>query len=173
MKNMILVDLETQDFDVRTGIYEVACLVIEDYRVVDQLYLAKKIDGYTGSTRYGFGHHNISRDRDSIARFKAFLAKYPYPLVAHNAPFDRKFLLYYRWIDRNYPAYCSIQAIKREISHLRSYSLQNLIRHFNIGEEVDHTAMSDTMNLYKLLCIVRPGTWVPLGEAYNTGSFTG
>ncbi len=173
MKNMILVDLETQDFDVRSGIYEVACLVIEDYRVVDQLYLAKKIDGYTGSTKYGFGHHNICRDKDSIARFHAFLATYPYPLVAHNASFDRKFLLYYRWIDRNYPAYCSIQAIKREISHLRSYSLQNLIQHFHIAEEVEHTAMSDTMNLYKLLCKVRPGTWVPLGQAYNTDSFTG
>ena len=42
MNNMILIDLETQDFDVRSGIYEVACLAVEDYRVVDQLYLGKK-----------------------------------------------------------------------------------------------------------------------------------
>ncbi len=168
MKNMILIDLETQNFDVRTGIYEVACLVIEDYRVVDQLYLGKKIDGYTGSTRYGYGHHNISRDKECIGRFKAFIAKYPYPLVAHNATFDRKFLLYYRWIDRNYPAYCSIQAIKRKIQYLPSYSLQNLIRHFRIAEEVEHTAMSDTMNLFKLLCIVRPESWIPLSQSAST-----
>ena len=173
MKNMILIDLETQNFDVRTGIFEVACLVIEDYRVVDQLYLGKKIDGYTGSTRFGFGHHNISRDKDSIGRFRAFITKYPYPLVAHNASFDRKFLLYYRWIDTSYPTYCSIQAIKREISYLPSYSLQNLIQHYNIGHEVEHTAMSDTMNLYKLLCAVKPRTWVRMGEPYGTGSYTG
>lgn len=168
MKNMILIDLETQNFDVRTGIYEVACLVIEDYRVVDQLYLGKKIDGYTGSTRYGYGHHNICRDKECISQFKAFIAKYPYPLVAHNATFDRKFLLYYRWIDRNYPAYCSIQAIKRKIRYLPSYSLQNLIRHFHIAEEVDHTAMSDTMNLYKLLCVVKPEHWIPLSQSAKT-----
>lgn len=173
MKNMILIDLETQNFDVRSGIYEVACVVVEDYRVVDQLYLGKKIDGYTGSTRYGYGHHNICRDRESIGRFKDFIAKYPYPLVAHNASFDRKFLLYYRWIDRDYPTYCSIQAIKGKIPYLPSYSLQNLIRHYRIGDEVEHTAMSDTMNLYKLLCIVRPEIWIPLEQAVKTDSSAG
>lgn len=167
MKNMILIDLETQNFDVKSGIYEVACMVIEDYRVVDQLYLGKKIDGYLGSTKYGYGFHNICRDKEYIEKFKAFITRYPYPLVAHNCPFDRKFLLYYRWIDRSYPAYCSIQAIKREMSWLPSYSLQNLIRHFQIAEEVEHAALSDTINLYKVLCAVRPKTWIPVGESYR------
>ena len=42
---MLLIDLETQNFPVESGIYEVACLVVENYEVVDQLYLGKEIPG--------------------------------------------------------------------------------------------------------------------------------
>ena len=41
MEKMILVDLETQDFRVETGIYEVACMVIEDDQIVETLYLPR------------------------------------------------------------------------------------------------------------------------------------
>ncbi|WP_260508333.1 hypothetical protein [Listeria booriae] len=39
MDNMILIDIETQSFNVESGIYEVACLVVENYNIVDSLYL--------------------------------------------------------------------------------------------------------------------------------------
>lgn len=164
LDKMVLIDLETQDFSVKTGIFEVACLAVEDYEIVDRLYLGKEIPGYTGKKNYGFGFYNISRDQECIRKFQAFMQKYPYPMVAHNCSFDRKFLVYYQWLPEDYPAYCSISAIKKADSTLGSYALNNLVRHFGVAEEVEHTAMSDIENLYKLLKILKPQTWKLLGN---------
>jgi DNA polymerase III epsilon subunit-like protein len=165
---MILIDLETQDFSVHSGIYEVACLVVENLEVVDQLYLGKEIPGYKGSKRYGFGFYDISRDDEYISRFREFLGKYPYPIVAHNCPFDRKFLVHYEWIAEDYPAYCSMRAIRKADSTPGSYALQNLVRHYDVAEEVEHTALSDIENVYKILRIVKPKIWLPVGAQSKT-----
>lgn len=165
MEKMLLVDLETQNYPVESGIYEVACLVIENYEVVDKLYLGKKIDGYKGKTTYGHGFHNIANDSYYINKFKDFLSKYNYPLVAHNCSFDRKFLAHYKWIDEDYPCYCSIQAVKKEVPGLPSYSMENLIKHFNIKNKANHTAMSDTECLLELLQIVKPKIWKKMGSS--------
>ncbi|MHB9148365.1 MAG: BRCT domain-containing protein [Candidatus Amoebophilus sp.] len=167
---MLLIDLETQDFPVESGIYEVACLVVENYEVVDQLYLGKEIPGYTGEKRYGFGFYDISEDEEHVGKFKEFLNKYPYPIVAHNCPFDRKFLAYYQWIVEGYPAYCSMRAIRMADNTLGSYALHNLVKHYNVCERVEHTAMSDIENVYKILKIVKPHTWLPVGTQLRTKS---
>jgi DNA polymerase III epsilon subunit-like protein len=160
---MVLIDLETQDFRVETGIYEVACLAVENYEIVDKLYIGKEIPGYTGRKNYGFGFYNISKDEESMNKFKEFMKKYPYPIVAHNCSFDRKFLVYYQWLPEDYPAYCSIRAIKSANNTLDSYALHNLVRYFGVADGVEHTAMSDIENLYRILKIVKPQTWLPLG----------
>lgn len=164
MDKMVLIDLETQDFRVQTGIYEVACLAVEDYEIVDKLYLGKEIPGYTGRKNYGFGFYNISKDPEYISKFQKFMEKYPFPIVAHNCSFDRKFLVYYQWLPEDYPAYCSIRAIKSANDSLDSYALHNLVRYFGVADQVEHTAMSDIENLYRILKIVRPQTWLPLGS---------
>ncbi len=148
MDKMILIDLETQDFSVKSGIYEVACLVVENYEIVDKLYLGKKIPNYKGIKGYGYGFYDISEDINYMNNFKDFLKKYPYPLVAHNCPFDRKFLVYYEWIKEDYPAYCSMRALRNSNQQLDSYSLQNLVRHYGIAEQVEHNSMSDVENVY-------------------------
>jgi DNA polymerase III epsilon subunit-like protein len=163
LDKMILIDLETQDFSVHSGIYEVACLVVENFEVVDQLYLGKEILGYKGDRRYGFGFYNISQDEEHVHRFREFINKYPYPIVAHNCPFDRKFLVHYEWIAEDYPAYCSMRAIKMVDNTLGSYALQNLVRHYKVADEVEHTAMSDIENVYKILKLIKPQKWVPVG----------
>lgn len=171
MDKMILVDLETQDFSVHSGIYEVACLVVENYEVVDQLYLGKEISSYKGERRYGFGFYDISEDEKYIKLFKEFLEKYPYPIVAHNCPFDRKFLVYYEWISESHPTYCSMRAIRMADGSLGSYALQNLVNHYNIADEVEHTALSDIENVYKVLKIVKPQTWLPVGVHANNNHY--
>jgi DNA polymerase III alpha subunit (gram-positive type) len=163
LDKMILIDLETQDFSVYSGIYEVACLVVENFEVVDQLYLGKEIPGYKGDRRYGFGFYNISQEDEYLEKFRAFLNKYPYPIVAHNCPFDRKFLVHYEWIEQDYPAYCSMRAIKMADNSLGSYALHNLVKHYRVADEVEHTAMSDIENVYKILKLVKPKTWLPVG----------
>lgn len=163
MDKMILIDLETQYFTVESGIYEVACLVVENYKIVDKLYLGKEVEGYTGEKAYGFGFHDISEDEETIENFKNFISKYNYPIVAHNCPYDRKFLTYYDWIPSDYPAYCSMRAIRNENKGLTSYKLKYLIDVYEINEKPLHTAMSDTESLFELLNKVRPSTWIPVG----------
>lgn len=160
---MLLIDLETQNFPVETGIYEVACLVVENYEIVDKLYLGKDIQGYIGDKNYGFGFHDISKDEEYINKFKEFLDKYPYPIVAHNCPFDKKFLMYYQWITEDYPTYCSMRAIRMTDSTLKSYALHNLVKYYKVAKAVEHTAMSDIENVYKILKILKPHTWLPVG----------
>lgn len=167
---MLLIDLETQDFLVESGIYEVACLVVENYEIVDQLYLGKEIPDYKGERTYGFGFYDISEDEEHISIFKNFLTKYPYPIVAHNCPFDRKFLVHYQWIADDYPAYCSMRAIRMADNTLGSYALHNLVKYYKVCMKVDHTAMSDIDNVYKILKVVRPQTWLPVGTKLRSKS---
>ncbi|WP_242655252.1 BRCT domain-containing protein [Clostridium cellulovorans] len=169
---MILIDLETQDFSVTSGIYEVACLVVENYEIIDKLYLGKEIPDYKGKRNYGFGFYNISGDTEYITKFKEFLKKYPYPIVAHNCPFDRKFLVYYQWITDDYLAYCSMRAIRMANKMLDSYALQNLVKHYEVADEVKHTAMSDIENVYKILKIVKPQIWLPVGTSSKSRSYS-
>lgn len=171
MDKMILIDLETQDFSVHSGIYEVACLVIENYEVIDELYLGNEIPNYKGEKRYGFGFYDISEDDKYVSKFKDFFKKYPYPIVAHNCPFDRKFLTYYQWIEEDYPAYCSMRAIRMADNTLGSYALQNLVNHYRVSDEVAHTAMSDIRNVYEILKIVRPQTWLTVGTKFRSKSY--
>lgn len=171
MDKMLLIDLETQDFSVHSGIYEVACLVVEDFEVVDKLYLGKEIPGYTGERKYGFGFYDISEDEEHVNKFKEFITRYPYPIVAHNCPFDRKFLVYYQWISEDYPTYCSMRAIRMQDNTLGSYALHNLVNHYGVANEVEHTAMSDIENVYKILKILKPQTWVPVGAQLKSKSY--
>lgn len=163
MERMLLIDLETQSYRVESGIYEVACLAVENYEVVDSLYLAEEIDGYIAPRVYGYGYHDISQNDEYIIKFRDFLSKYPYPLIAHNCPFDKKFLLYYGWVDEDYPFYCSMRAIRRENGSFESYAMRELVRHFGIAENTDHRAMSDVENLYTLLKLIKPQEWIPVG----------
>jgi len=138
-------------------------LVSEGYELIDELYLGKEIDGFTGSKKYGYGFYDISQDNEYIDAFRGFLSKYPYPIVAHNCPFDKKFLVYYGWVKKDYPFYCSMRAIRNEVSSLESYSMSALVSHFNIADETDHQAMSDVLNLHKLLKMIQPKHWIPVG----------
>lgn len=172
MDKMLLIDIETQSFPVETGMYEVACLVVENYEIVDQLYLGKEIKGYKGSRSYGFGFHDISQDEEYKNRFRQFVKKYPYPIVAHNCPFDRKFLVYYQWITEDYPTYCSMRAIRLTDGTLESYALQRLVKNFQISNKnVEHTAMADIKMVYELLRMLKPHNWIPVGTKVRKSTF--
>jgi len=163
LESMIIIDIETQDFSVESGIYEVACIVVRNSEIIDKLYLGNEIEDWDGERIFGYGFYNICYDENSIAAFKGFIEKYNYPLVAHNCPFDRKFLLYYDWIPNDYPCYCSMRAIRNSITDLDSYSLKKLIRHFNISDKVSHKAFDDVIILHEILKISKPDTWMQVG----------
>lgn len=169
MQNMILIDLETQDFSVDSGIYEVAALVVENWVIKDKFYLGIVDDETEIHSGYGYGYRDISRNQSCIEKFKIFIEQYNYPLVAHNGSFDRKFLVYYGWISEDYPFFDSIRAIKYTNSKLFSYSMEHLIDFLDTGKSQTHTAMSDIEILYDILNFFRPDRWIPIGLSGSHG----
>ena len=63
------------------------------------------------------------------------LSRYDYPIVAHNASFDRKFLVHYGWMNEEYVVYDSIRALKISHPHLFSYSLGFVVGYFGGGSK--------------------------------------
>lgn len=168
-EKFIIVDIETpRSFSPKDGISEVAAIVIEDYEVVDKLHLAiiNNEDDYKKG--YGYGLDNIEENEKLRGEFKKLISKYKYPIVAHNASFDRSFLSYWNWVDNNQTFYCSMNTIKK-LKKLESYKLEDLLNHYNIKKEQKHTAMQDVLDLLELLKIIRPKKWSKLGESNYDG----
>lgn len=73
-----------------------------------------KLRGYITKVNihgYGDGLEAIEENEELKTQFKNLLKKYKYPLVAHNASFDRNFLSYWGWVDDKQEFYCSMNTI--------------------------------------------------------------
>ncbi|WP_411682365.1 BRCT domain-containing protein [Clostridium thailandense] len=171
-EKFIIVDIETPgSFSPKDGIREVAAIVVEDYEVVDELHLAIVNNEEEYKKGYGAGLDSIEENQRLKEEFKTLLSKYKYPIVAHNASFDRSFLNYWNWVDKDQKFYCSMNTIKT-IEKLDSYKLVDLLKHYNIKDGQKHTAMEDVFDLLELLKIVKPEKWSKLGDSStdNNGS---
>lgn len=166
-EKFVIVDIETpHSFSPKDGISEVAAIVVEDYEVVDELHLAIINNKDEYKKGYGYGLDNIEENEKLRGEFIKLISKYKYPIVAHNASFDRSFLSYWNWVDNNNTFYCSMNTIKK-IEKLESYKLEDLLNHYNIKKEQKHTAMQDVLDLLELLKVIRPKKWSKLGESNN------
>lgn len=162
MQNMILLDIETGDFDVDSGIFEVALLVIEDGKIVLSEQIAEIEDESSIHLGMGRGYANICSDVSKKEQFRHIIRTYQYPVVAHNVSFDRKFLVHYGWLDEDYECYDSIRAIKYSNPELFSYSLGYLLRFYEIELPLTHIALDDVKVLYEVILKVNPTVWIPL-----------
>ncbi|MBT2606402.1 hypothetical protein J7E55_25905 [Bacillus sp. ISL-53] len=162
MENMILVDIETGDFDVDSGIYEVAALVIENGKVVLSEHIAEVEDEDSIHLGMGAGYTQIACDESKKERFRTIIQTYNYPVVAHNVAFDRKFLVHYGWLEEDYECYDSVRAIKYTNPHLFSYSLGYLLHFYNINRPLTHVALDDVKALYEVILKANLTTWIPL-----------
>ncbi|WP_188455577.1 3'-5' exonuclease [Virgibacillus oceani] len=162
MKNMILLDIETGDFDVDSGIYEVALLVIEDGNIIASEHIAEVEDEASIHLGMGEGYSNISEDPSKIEQFQDIIDNYKYPIVAHNVSFDRKFLVHYGWLEDDYECYDSVRAIKYANPHLFSYSLGYLVAFYSINKPLTHVALEDVKALYNVIMKANPTRWIPL-----------
>ncbi|PIC56577.1 hypothetical protein CSV80_12465 [Sporosarcina sp. P12(2017)] len=159
---MIIVDLETRGFQVEDGIFEVAVLVVENDVIVDELHLGKVCDVELIYDGMGEGYEDISVNDKYRNSFKYIIEKYNYPIIAHNASFDRKFLVYYNWLPEDYPVYDSVRALRIEHPHLFSYSMSFVSNYFNVDQRHSHTALGDVFALYNVIKKANPKTWIPL-----------
>ncbi|WP_252214668.1 BRCT domain-containing protein [Clostridium sp. VAP41] len=164
MDKYILIDIETGSFEVESGIYEVALIVVENNEIIKKIHFGEIEDESMISNGFGNGYYECSENEKIIGEFKEVLAEYSYPLVAHNGSFDRKFLVYYNWIDEEYPFYDSLRAIKVSNTKLFSYSMSHLIDYLGFNESQKHTAMGDVELLFEVINRFNPTIWLPIGE---------
>lgn len=162
MENMILLDIETGSFDVESGIYEVALLVIKDGNVLLTEHIAEVEDESIIHLGMGAGFKEISENISKMKQFQSILMRYNFPIVAHNVSFDRKFLVHYGWLDENYECYDSIRAIKYANPHLFSYALEYILNFYEVNRPLTHVALDDVKALYSVILKVKPTSWIPL-----------
>ncbi|MUK88213.1 hypothetical protein GMD78_07385 [Ornithinibacillus sp. L9] len=162
MDNMILLDIETGDFDVDSGIYELAVLVIKDGRIIQSEHIAEVYDERIRHLGMGEGYKNISENQVMQERFQHIINTYQFPIVAHNVSFDRKFLVHYGWLEENYECYDSVRAIKYANPNLFSYSLEYLLNYYDIDLPLTHIAIDDVYALFEVIKKVDPKKWIPL-----------
>lgn len=164
MENFILIDIETGSFNVESGIYEVALMVIENGEVIKKVHFGEIEDEALINAGYGSGYYECSDNEEFKQIFKGILDKYNHPLVAHNGSFDRKFLIYYNWLDEDYPFFDSIRAIRLSNPRLFSYSMSYIIDYLGFEKYQTHTAMEDVELLFSVINHFKPTTWLQIGE---------
>jgi len=165
MERQLLLDIETGGFQVEDEIYEIAILAVENGEIIDSLHLREIEDENKIHEGMGAGYACISENAQFISKFQSFVTKYPYPFIAHNASFDRKFLVHYGWINAEVAFYDSVRAIKRAYPNLFGYSLEYLVNFFGIERGNAHTAIDDVHVLFKVLEATQPNQWLPLYKA--------
>lgn len=173
LNEMIIVDLETGGLSPELGIFEVAALAVKNQEVIDKLHIGIVIDSDKINLGYGAGYDEISTNEDCINQFKNFLTTYPYPLVAHNGSFDRKFLVHYSWINEDYPFYDTIRAFRLKTPGLFSYSITALIDFYNLNITQRHTAPADVEVLWNLIETIQPDIWIPIGQTLTVSNKKG
>lgn len=164
-ERFILLDIETPNsFKSEDGIREVALIAVEDYRVIDSLHLAIITDDEMYKKGYGMGLKAIEEDEKLKGKFQLFISKYKYPIIAHNASFDRRFLRDWNWVEDKIEFYCSRDNIKANVD-LESYKLEYLLNYYGITKKQEHNAIQDVLALLELLKVVKIDKWIPLGES--------
>ena len=168
MADFTLIDIETPfSLFVEDGIRELAAVAVSNGTVVDQLHLAIITDQEKYKEGYGAGLEAIESNKAYRLEFQSFLMKYNYPLVAHYASFEKRFLSYWNWIDESQTLYCSLRAIRKSNPGLSSYKLSSLLQTFGIDRAQTHTAYQDVLDLLELLRLTKPQYWLPVGYDYD------
>lgn len=150
---VIVLDFETTGLSPRRGdrAIEIGAVLIDNNRVIDRFHslmnpgvpVSPFIEGLTGITNAMVA--SAPRCAEVMAGFVDFMGHYP--LAAHNAPFDGRFLdaeLERIGKTRKNDMVCTLWTARRLYPHVASHKLESLIRYKNLQTEgVFHRALAD------------------------------
>lgn len=158
--NFILVDIKfPESYYPNDGFKEIAVIVVESYKLVDSLDLVNINDKESYKKYDGSRSARIEDNKELKNEFKELIKRYNYPLVSHNARLDKEFLEYWGWIEKDQEFYSSMDTIRYNIK-LDSYELPYLLEHFGIKIGGIHNVVQQVIDLYELLKIIKPETWI-------------
>jgi len=150
---VIILDFETTGLSPRYGdrAIEIGAILIEHHKITRRFQslmnpgfrISPFIESYTGiSNRMIQTAHSCE---DVMKQFTKFIGNYP--LVAHNASFDRKFLdseLKFIGKSRQNQMACSMLTARRIYPDIPNHQLKTLVRHCQIHtDEIFHRALAD------------------------------
>lgn len=162
--SFVVTDLETTGFSPGLNqIIEVAAVRLRGYEVEEEFsalvdpgvevpWQITQVTGITSAMLRGQG-----RIQEVLPRYLRFLGSDCF--VAHNAPFDQKFLAY-ESTRLGYPfapaSCCTLALARRFLSGLRSRSLDALAEHLGIVNPARHRALGDARATVEVLrCFLR------------------
>ena len=160
MNNVILISVETDDFNINAGMYEVAAIVCNENRVVERFYLGIVENESLINYGHGFGYKNLARDKGSIDKFNSFIIKYNYPIIAYNGDFTRMILIKYGWISESYDFYDLKKSTEDSLSIYKSYSLDYLLYELHIEKSDLSTVRGKVEDLYNAFKKIKLDQWL-------------
>jgi DNA polymerase III epsilon subunit family exonuclease len=150
---VIFFDLETTGLNPDIDeIIEIGAIKVQGDKIIEQLHTLVRPDKsipkfITDLT--GIGNKDVEKApraeeiKDDIEKFIG-----NYPLVAHNANFDKAFLQKLLGSEILNEVFDSLELSRLFLPELYSHSLQNLVRRLNLKSEGPHRALADTLMLY-------------------------
>jgi len=168
----VAVDLETTGLSPRAGhrVIEIGAVALEEGRVVGEFatlidagvsvpYAVQAIHGITDEMLAG-----QPRPEEALPLFAAFIREST--LVAHNAPFDLRFLSHEfarLGLGLPHPHRCTLALSRRRLPRLPDHSLETVYRHLFPEAELlrqSHRALDDARMAARI--------WLKLGEPHRT-----
>ncbi|MGC8721479.1 MAG: exonuclease domain-containing protein [Caldisericaceae bacterium] len=157
MSNRILIffDLETTGLDADSDdVIEIGAIKTSDGEVIEKFHslvkprkgLTKFITNLTGITEEDL------KDAKEAEQIKESISNFinNYPLIAHNASFDKMFLEKLLSRPLQNPVFDTLELARIFFPDMASHSLQNLVRQLSIKDAGPHRALGDTEMLLDL-----------------------
>ena len=149
--NFVIIDLETTGLDARRNeIIEIAALKYTHGRFVEFQFLIKPqakippfITNLTGITQAMVDKNGIS-EFHALKQFVEFVEDYP--LIAYNAPFDRRFISASSEkhnLTIGNPYQCALEMAKKAFPNLKNHKLITICQSLQLAKSQAHRALAD------------------------------
>lgn len=161
--NYVVLDIETTGLDpVKDAVTQIAAVKVVNGEIGEEFCryvlcppIPDHISKLTGITNELIQEHGIPLNQ-ALNELSDFIQSLP--VVCHNADFDIAFVkngFEQEGIPFNSgPVFDTLKAARSLVKGLQNYRLQTLLKHFEIGSDDSHNALSDARNTAELVSIL-------------------